>query len=91
MVLILKILGNVCIAAHNYDNNKFFSKINTLYDNDLINIYNLNGEKQEYNVIKNFETEFNDTSCTNQQTNGKQELTLVTCNNVNNKRIIVKE
>ena len=82
--------GNVCIAAHNYDSNKFFSKINRLSDDDLIYIYNLNGEKQEYSVIENFETEFNDTGCTSQETNGKQELTLVTCNNVNNKRIIVK-
>jgi len=82
--------GNICIAAHNYDNDKFFSKINTLHNEDLIYIYNLNGEKQEYNVIKYFETEFNDFSCTNQNTNGMQELTLVTCNNVNNKRIIVK-
>jgi len=82
--------GNVCIAAHNYDNDKFFSKINTLKNNDSIYIYNLNGEKQEYNVIKNYETAFNDSSCTSQNTNGNQELTLVTCNNVNNKRIIVK-
>ncbi|MBQ6687467.1 MAG: sortase [Bacilli bacterium] len=80
----------MCIAAHNYDNDKFFSRINTLSYNDIIYIYNLNGEKQEYNVTKNFETEFNDTSCTSQDTNEKQELTLVTCNNVNNKRIIVK-
>lgn len=82
--------GNVCIAAHNYDNDKFFSKIHTLSNEDLIYIYNLNGERHEYNVIGNFETEFNDTSCTSQETNGKQEITLVTCNNVNNNRIIVK-
>lgn len=82
--------GNVCIAAHNYDNDKFFSKINTLNNEDLIYIYTLNGEKQEYNVTNNFETEFNDTSCTSQDTNGNRELTLVTCNNVNNRRIIVK-
>ena len=80
----------MCIAAHNYDNDKFFSKINTLSNNDSIYIYNLNGEKQEYIVIENFEIEFNDTSPTSQDTNGKKELTLVTCNNVNNKRIIVK-
>lgn len=80
----------MCVAAHNYDNDKFFSKIHTLYINDSIYIYNLSGEKQEYNVIENFETDFDDTSCTSQETEGKQELTLVTCNNVNNKRIIVK-
>jgi len=82
--------GNVCIAAHNYDNDKFFSKINILSINDSIYIYNLNGEKQEYNVIENFETGFDDTSCINHKSNNTQELTLVTCNNLNNKRIIVK-
>ena len=83
-------LGNVSIAAHNYDNDKFFSKINTLSNEDLIYIYNLNGEKSEYNVTENFETKFDDTSPTSQDTNGKQELTLITCNNLNNNRIIVK-
>lgn len=82
--------GNVCIAAHNYDNDKFFSKINTLSYNDSIYIYNLNGEKHEYYVTNNYETEFNDTSCTSQETNVNQEITLVTCNNINNNRIIVK-
>lgn len=83
-------LGNVCIAAHNYDNDKFFSKINTLSNEDLIYIYNLNGKKSEYSVTENFETKFDDTSPTSQDTRGKQEITLVTCNNLNNNRIIVK-
>lgn len=90
MDLILINFGNICIAGHNYDNNKFFSKINTLVNDDYIYIYNLNGIKQEYFVIENYETDFNNTSCTNQETDGKEELTLVTCNNINNNRIIVK-
>lgn len=35
--------GNLCIAGHNYDNNKFFSKINTLKKSDIITIYDING------------------------------------------------
>lgn len=33
-------VGNLCIAGHNYDDNRFFSKINTLKNNDIISIYN---------------------------------------------------
>ena len=39
---------------------------------------------------KVFETFYNDTTCTDQNTNGKKEVTLVTCNNSNGNRIIVK-
>lgn len=35
-------LGNLCIAGHNYDNYKFFSKINSLINNDEIKIYDIN-------------------------------------------------
>ena len=48
------------------------------------------GNVLSYSVYQNYEVAFNDTSCTSQQTNGKKEITLVTCNNRNNKRIIVK-
>ena len=37
-----------------------------------------------------YEIEKNDMSCTSQNTNGKKEITLITCNNSNKKRFIVK-
>jgi sortase (surface protein transpeptidase) len=38
-----------------------------------------------------FETNYDNLDCTSQDTNGKKEITLITCNNINNdKRIVVK-
>ena len=34
-------IGNLCIAGHNYNNNKFFSKLNLLNTNSRIRIYDL--------------------------------------------------
>ena len=37
--------GNICIAGHNYVDNKFFSNLPELEKDDLIEIYDLNGKK----------------------------------------------
>ena len=34
--------------------------------------------------------EKNDMSCTSQETNGNKEITLITCNNINKKRLVLK-
>ena len=83
-------VGNLCIAAHNYDDNRFFSKIEKLKTGDVITIYDNRGSYKYYKIYKVFETNIDDISCTNQDTNGKREVTLVTCNNINGNRIIVK-
>lgn len=83
-------VGNLCIAAHNYDNNHFFSNLYQLNTGDIINIYDINNLLVTYSVYDKFETSKNDTSCTSQNTNGKREITLVTCNNFNKNRLIVK-
>lgn len=83
-------IGNMCIAAHNYNSYKFFSKIKNLKNGDIINIYDLSGRKISYAVYNSFEIDSNDLSCTNQQTNEKKELTLLTCNNIKNRRRVVK-
>lgn len=83
-------IGNLCIAAHNYDNSKFFSNLHKLSIGDSVNIYDLNNEKTVYHVYDKFEILENDTSCTNQNTQGKREITLVTCNNITKNRLVVK-
>lgn len=82
--------GNLCIAGHNYNSYKFFSKIKNLKNGDIINIYDLSGQKLQYSVYSSFETSYNDLSCTSQNTNGTKEITLITCNNIKNKRRVVK-
>lgn len=83
-------IGNLCIAGHNYNNYKFFSRLKKLVIGDIINIYDLSGQKISYEVYSTYETDYNDFTCLNQDTNGKRELTLLTCNNIKNKRRIVK-
>lgn len=83
-------IGNLCIAAHNYDDDRFFGNLNKLNLDDEIKIYDSSNNCISYYVYDKFESLINDTSCTSQNTNGKKEITLVTCNNINKKRIIVK-
>ena len=83
-------VGNLCIAGHNYNNYKFFSKLKNLKNGDSISIYDLSGKKVEYSVYLSYETDHNDLSCTKQDTNGKKEITLITCNNIKNKRRVIK-
>ncbi len=83
-------IGNLCIAGHNYNNYKGFSRLKKLKLNDTINIYSLSGEKTIYHVYKKYEVNSDDFSCTNQNTNGKRELTLITCNNIKSKRTVIK-
>lgn len=84
-------IGNLCIVAHNYNNYKFFSKIYKLNNGDIISIYDLKGKKIDYYVYDKYEVEYDNLDCTSQDTNGYKEITLITCNNIqDNKRIIVK-
>lgn len=83
-------VGNLCIAAHNYDDNRFFSNLYRLNIGDKINIYDSNNYLISYYIYAKYEIDKNDTSCTLQNTYGKKEITLVTCNNLNGNRLIVK-
>ncbi len=83
-------IGNLCIAGHNYANNTHFGKIDVLNKGDLIKIYDVNGNFLIYKIYDIYETKYNDISCTNQNTNGMKEITLITCNNINGNRIVVK-
>ena len=80
--------GNICIAAHNYNDNRFFSRIDELKIKDTIKLINLENLEYEYIIYDIFETEENDFSILKKNKNF--ELTLLTCNNSNKKRIIVK-
>ena len=83
-------IGNLCIAGHNYVDYKFFSRLNELNINDTIKIFDLKGNCMEYEIFNKYEIRPIDTSCTNQNTNNQRIVTLVTCNNVNGKRLIIQ-
>ena len=85
--------GNLCIAGHNYNNSQFFSLIYKLKGGDIINIYDSNNHKYSYTVFTNYEVKTDDLSplLPKSKTSDKfNELTLITCNNYNDNRIIIK-
>ena len=82
--------SNLCIAGHNYDNSKFFSNIASLENKDKIFIYNQIGTKFIYSVFNKYEVAYDDLSPIGKAHQGGNELTLITCNNLNQHRIVVK-
>lgn len=82
--------GNLCIAGHNYDNDKFFSKISSLSINDEIIIYDNSNNKFFYFISDIYEVSSDDLSPVYSYDKNNKQLTLITCNNFNNNRIVVK-
>lgn len=86
----LEDFGNIAIAGHNLENHTFFSDLSELKIDDVIYLYSNSGQKFEYFVYKMYETDSDDLSPLANSFINKKELTLVTCNNKNKKRFIVK-
>ena len=68
----------------------FFSKINLLEQGDEVFIYDNIGTKYTYIVIGNYEVKENDLSPIFNYGKNEKLLTLITCNNLNNNRFIIK-
>ena len=83
-------VGNFCIVGHNYRNTRFFSKVTTLENGDIIQITDESGKTIEYSVYDKYQVVPEDVSCTSQLTDGKKEITLITCTNDSQMRVIVK-
>lgn len=83
-------VGNLCIAGHNYRNKKFFSKAINLVVGDTIEITDLDDQTVQYAVYDKYTVDPNDVSCTSQLTNGKKIVTLITCTNDSQQRVVIK-
>lgn len=82
--------GNICIAGHNYNNNLFFGNIPNLNYNDEIFLFDNKGQQYIYYVFSVYEVSPSNLSPVFEYSSTERVLTLITCNNLNNKRIIVK-
>lgn len=83
-------VGNFCVVGHNYRNTKFFSKVPTLENGDIITITDLSGKIINYRIYDKYEVVPDDLSCTSQMTEGRKEVTLITCTDDSKLRVIVK-
>ncbi len=82
--------GNFCIAGHNFNNKNMFKDLKNLNINDKIIISDNNIGRVEYEIF-NIDTVLpNNTDCLSQETEGKREITLITCTSDSKKRIIIK-
>ena len=83
-------IGNLCIAGHNYADNKIFGKLYLIDIGDEIDIYDLSGNKITYIIYNKEEVEPDNLSCLNQNTSNLREITLITCNTIKGTRHIIK-
>lgn len=83
-------VGNFCIVGHNYRNTRFFSKVPTLESGDVIEITDLSGRTIQYKIYNKYQVDPTDVSCTTQLTNGRKEITLITCTDDSKQRVVVK-
>ncbi len=83
-------VGNFCIVGHNYRNSRFFSKVPNLIEGDTIEITDLSGRTIYYKVYTKYQVDPTDVSCTSQLTNGRKEITLITCTDDSKYRVVVK-
>ena len=83
-------VGNYCIVGHNYKNGKMFGRLSELVNGDVVELEDSTGKVVKYKVYNKYVVQPTDTRCTSQLTNGKTELTLITCTNYGKERLVVK-
>ena len=83
-------IGNFCIAGHNFKNKNMFKNLKKLTVGDNLFIIDNDIGRVEYEIFDIYKVSPNDVACLLQETNGKREVTLITCTNDSKERIIVK-
>lgn len=83
-------IGNFCIAGHNYITKNMFHNLKKVNVGDKIKLTDLRGRSINYKVYKKSTVLPNETQCLSQKTNGRTELTLITCTTDSSKRIVIK-
>ena len=83
-------VGNFCIVGHNYRDSRFFGKVPTLELGDTISLTDNYGRTITYVMYDKYEVDPTDISCLDQNTNGRKEVTLITCNYDGSQRVITK-
>ena len=83
-------IGNFCIAGHNYITSNMFHYLKDLEITDKLYLTDAIFGKMEYEIYDKEIVNPKDISCLSQETDGKVELTLITCKTDSKNRIIIK-
>ena len=84
-------VGNLCIVAHNYRRkNVFFSDVPDLVVGDIVEITDLSQRTIQYEIYDIHTVLPDNVDDTTQKTNGRKEVTLITCTDNSEQRVIVR-
>lgn len=83
-------IGNFCIAGHNFKKDNMFHNLREITVGDKLFISENKFGRLEYEVYEIYRVTPENVDCLSQETNGKKEVTLITCTSDSKKRIIVK-
>ena len=83
-------VGNFCIAGHNYVTKNMFHDLKKLSIGDTFTLIDNNQQEGIYKIYLVETVEPDETQCLSQKTDGRIEVTLITCTTDSSKRIIVK-
>lgn len=82
-------VGNFCIAGHNYED--IFERANELELNDTFYIIDkAKREKVTYKIYDKYSINPTELDCLSQETEGKREVTIITCNPGGFTRLVIK-
>lgn len=82
-------VGNTVIIGHNYRNGTFFSNNKNLSNGDKVYITDITGTKVEYTIYNIYTTTPEDSDYMDRDTEGRREVTLVTCTDDTKSRLII--
>lgn len=83
-------VGNYVIVGHNYKNKTFFGKLPDIEMGAMVELTDLTGKTIQYKVYDKYLVDPTNVECTSQRTDGKRELTLITCNSTGKQRHVIK-
>ena len=83
-------VGNFCIAGHNYITKNMFHDLKKLSIGDTFSLIDKHQKEGMYKIYLVDIVEPDETQCLSQKTDGRIEVTLITCTTDSSKRIIVK-
>ena len=83
-------VGNLVLVGHNMRNGRMFTNIGKLEKGEIIEITDTKLKTMQYKVYDRFLTEESNTDILSQETTGKKIITLITCSNQADKRIVVQ-
>ena len=82
-------VGNTTIVGHNYRNGTFFSNNKKLVEGDKVYITDTTGKKITYIIYKIYTTSPEDSSYLDRDTEGRREITLLTCTDDTQSRLVI--